>query len=133
MFSQPTVFVIGAGASQEFGMPLGAKLKHDIGHDLDFRRNEDRLIRGDRNLFALVHDKLGSQVAADELSTIIRNFQFASIDEVLHWFSDNAEIVSLGKMMIVRKILEAERSSRLFNKVDPSKIPEIPVRTWLPT
>jgi len=69
--------------------------------------------------------------AAIEFSRVIREFQFESIDEVLHWFSSNPDIVELGKAAIVREILQAERVAQisLFRPVGIQVADYTP--TWL--
>jgi hypothetical protein len=37
MFKTKTLFIVGAGASREFGLPTGAELKAQIAHLLDIR------------------------------------------------------------------------------------------------
>jgi hypothetical protein len=124
MFSLPTLFIIGAGANAEFGMPTGADLKEQIAKDVDFRRGHDGLLIGDRGLYELLANRFRQSsdvyiAGAIELSQQIP--QFPSIDEALHWFSGRSEIVTLGKVCIVRNILAAERRSRIANaKREPS-------------
>jgi hypothetical protein len=138
MFSQPTVFVVGAGASAEFGMPSGAVLKQRIGVALDFRPGPSGTIRGDNDLHALLSKRFTTNTrhylnAAIELSRMIREFHFDSIDEVLHWFSSSPDTVEIGKTAIVREMLNAERNSTLFNVDDPRWIPDRDrSTTWLP-
>jgi hypothetical protein len=141
MFSEPTVFVIGAGASSEFGMPLGTELQKKIGNVLDFRRGDTGQLLGDEKLHSLLHDKFKDGVqryydAANELSRIIRESPFDSIDEALHWFSSSyPEAVALGKAAIAREILAAERATLLFNKDDPdnASVPESFSNMWMPS
>ena len=37
MFTRPTVFIVGAGASAEFGMPTGAALMKAVSEAISFR------------------------------------------------------------------------------------------------
>jgi len=117
MFLLPTLFVIGAGANAEFGMPTGTVLKEQIAKAVDFRRGaENGLLIGDGNLYDLIGDRFRTEPdvyhnGGIELSQLMA--EFASIDEALHWFSGRAEIVSLGKVCIVRNILAAEARSKL--------------------
>jgi hypothetical protein len=116
MYSQRVVFIIGAGASCEFNMPTGLALKTNIANALN---NEEVRIKfqigGPQGDTPTWYD------AADELAKVIE--QFDSIDEALHWFSPYAPVVLLGKQMIVKEILRAERQSRLFEKADPDVTP----------
>lgn len=129
MFDNPIVFVIGAGASTEFGMPSGLELKNRIAKTFDFREGDDRRLLGDAVLYSMLNRDYID--AANELSHIIRGFHFDSIDEVLHHFSSNRIIVELGKVAIAKEILFAERKSSIFHlgggikETDHSKI-------WIP-
>jgi len=139
MFTEPTVFVIGAGASAEYGMPSGPELQKNIGSVLDFRPGKDGQPLGDKDFHVLLNDRFKDAVqghydAANELSRMIRDFPFESIDEALHWLSSSRpEAVALGKAAIVRQILAAERRSALFNKNDPDnvQIADNLLNTWL--
>jgi hypothetical protein len=120
MFSQPIVFVIGAGASAEFKMPVGTELKKRIAQTLNFTKGPRG---GDVRFYQLVTSRFpaSSHVkAAAELSRTIG--QFDSIDEALNWFSD-PDLIDIGKSAIVWEILKAERSSQLFNPDNPNFIP----------
>jgi hypothetical protein len=123
MFSQPIVFVVGAGASAEYGMPTGAEMKHKIAQALNFT-HVARGLTGDREFYEILIRKFGRDsempAAATELATRIAEFD--SIDEALHWLSARPGIVSLGKATIVREILQYERSSKLFNESNPALI-----------
>jgi hypothetical protein len=123
MFSLPTVFIIGAGANAELGMPTGATLKERIGKALNFGRDSRGLLVGNRQFYELIGARFRdlSDIYYDggtELSGLIGRFE--SIDEALHWFSARPEIVSLGKASIVRNILAAERASDLFDSFGPN-------------
>jgi len=122
MLPQPIVFVIGAGASKEFGMPDGGQMKESIAKALSFDQSDGKLL-GDRTIYDLLRsqsDWKKHHDAARELAARIG--EFVSIDETLHWFSSRPEIVLLGKIIIVREILEAERASILFNRQDERRI-----------
>jgi hypothetical protein len=137
MFSQPIVFVVGAGASSEFGLPTGADLKQRIATSLNFRPGPSGRVVGDGVLHEMLYRKFGDQIekyqaAAGALSAIIG--QFISIDEALHWYSSSSEIVSLGKASIVREILQAERVSPLFSHDHPDSKSGIAANNnWTPT
>lgn len=109
MFSQPVVFVIGAGASAEYRMPVGAQLKTNVARAV-----------GESNFLGLLESRGKTphyKQAALELAKIIPSF--ASIDEALNWFNSCSDIVELGKIAIVRVILREEQSSLLFTKAMP--------------
>jgi hypothetical protein len=134
MFLQPIVFVVGAGASAEFDLPLGFQLKSSIKLALSFAKGA--VGSGDRSMFEMLGNRFGQEAAkyheaAMELAARIDEFE--SIDEALHWFTTRPEIVLLGRGEIVRQILSAERRSKLFNAENPTLIRANRYDdTWLP-
>jgi hypothetical protein len=118
MFNKPTVFIVGAGASAECGLPTGSQLKDRIRVGLGFQFEGGQLRNGDGALLQLLRGRF-SQVnpyikAGRELSETITTFP--SIDEALHWWKARPEIVELGKLAIAHYILDAERRSPLAGK-----------------
>jgi hypothetical protein len=121
MFKVPVVFVVGAGASFEYGLPLGAALKDAIAEKLKFRfeYGGSRLIGGDTNLLDEINRHVGGDrekrneyiEAAQRLAATVRSF--ISIDEALHYMGATPKAVEIGKVAIVWEILEAERNSTL--------------------
>jgi hypothetical protein len=114
MFNKPTVFIVGVGASEEFGMPLGGGLKTNIARRI---RSVDDL--PGRALFDQMIKSLGEDRAEQlarlglQLSEVIPRFN--SMDEVLHFLSHDEDIVLLGKIAISYEILVAEQGSHLFS------------------
>ena len=117
MFKQPIVFVIGAGASVEFGgLPTGRDLMNRIAFNVRSLGE-----KGDPRLWAILCETIPS----DEL-TILRgagrdlaeqvDAGMPSIDDILTWFAHRSELVCLGKIAIVHEILEGERASRLYDE-----------------
>jgi hypothetical protein len=118
-----TLFIVGAGASFELGLPVGDKLKDDIASLLDIRfpdgwhqksgdyqitevlrtiaRNDESL-RGDINPF--LHQAWRIR---DALPTAI------SIDNLLDAHRGDRLIETCGKLGIAKAILEAERRSKI--------------------
>ena len=99
MFNKPTVFIVGAGASAECGLPTGSQLKDRIRGGLGFQFEGGQLRKGDEALLHLLRGRF-SQVnpyikAGHELSATITTFP--SIDEALHWWRARPEIVELGE------------------------------------
>ncbi|WP_228378651.1 hypothetical protein, partial [Treponema endosymbiont of Eucomonympha sp.] len=121
-----TVFVIGAGASKEIGMPTGYELKEDISkwlkvvktaeHSCDYNcRTEDETIN--IALQCLINSEGGYYFqAADTISSGLP--VEISIDNFLDKHRDNAAIVSCGKLAITRAILDAEQKSYLCFEPD---------------
>jgi hypothetical protein len=135
VFSQPVVFIIGAGASAELGLPTGTEMKHRIALSHNFNRGPNGLLIGNMSIFEMLALRFGRESAirqkqATELATRISEFE--SVDEALHWFSAQPELVTIGKAAIVWEILEAEYSSKLFNAQDAETVREAKYDdTWL--
>ncbi|WP_413623399.1 SIR2 family protein [Luteibacter sp. Lutesp34] len=119
MFRSKTVFAIGAGASFELGFPLGSGLKDRIGDLSNFYFDHASLTRGDE----LIHQALHISYKAtgrdgNHAYRAGRAMKSAlplaiSIDNYLeaHSADEHAQIV--GKLAIVRAILEAEGGTKL--------------------
>ncbi|WP_278069342.1 hypothetical protein [Brevundimonas sanguinis] len=134
MFRARTVFVIGAGASCEVGLPVGDSLLKAIVDLTHFEFDIGRLMKGDRNIFDALKIFLdeGGDVsrlkahlmAGRQLGKSAK--QALSIDNVIDAL-ENSEIEILGKLGIARAILKAEAESPYFkinfdtNAIDVSK------------
>jgi hypothetical protein len=126
--SNKTVFVIGAGASEEANLPTGYELKREIAQLLDFRFDKWRreLEYGDRKIFqALILYDARAENTSENINSYIDNArhirdalpQAISIDHFIDSQRDNDKIALCGKLAIVRSIMQAERKSLLyFNK-----------------
>lgn len=139
MFKRRTLFVLGAGASQEVGLPLGKGLADLIGSKMDirFERIDHHIGTGDIDLFNNVTNRMRRD--HDEFldaASILRNgLGFAqSIDDFLDQHRDNPHVNEYGKAAIVRAILQAEHDSALYigedtgiDKLYPAKF----ANTWL--
>ncbi|MCK1584291.1 hypothetical protein IVB03_33310 [Bradyrhizobium sp. 168] len=133
MFNRPVVFVIGAGASADYDMPLGGTLASTIAEDVNFRfrgNSRSEPIRGDNILYELLVSKfnkdgaqLDSYVAAGhKLAAAISSA--ASVDDALYQLSEFPEAIQLGKACIIRSILKAERNSALKFSPDTGRLPD---------
>jgi hypothetical protein len=128
--SQNTVFVIGAGASEEANLPTGYELKETISRLLDFKFDStfrDKTKSGDETIiiaFWLLADQLFDQVDGST-GNIVNSYvdearhirealpQAISIDNFIDTRRDNYKIAQCGKLAIVRSILEAEKNCLL--------------------
>ncbi len=139
MFKRQTLFVVGAGGSQEVSFPVGTQLARTIGKKLQTHvdHNERTAYFADLELFKeLRRHRQGLDIseyvkAASIISDGIRLAN--SIDDFLNIHGGNKTLIELGKAAIVRSILEAEGNSKLFvdqsnvyNKMDFNKIED----TW---
>jgi hypothetical protein len=124
MFKHKTLFVLGAGASQEIGMRIGGELAQLIAGKMDIRfENGTKFIgTGDLDLFQqlthVVHqDAVEFQRAALRLQD---GLPFAkSIDAFLNQHQSDQYLNLYGKAGIVKTILQCERQSDLF--LDPTR------------
>jgi hypothetical protein len=139
MFKRRTLFIVGAGASQEAGFPMGATLATRIGNNLKVEGGayaEKRPSFHDHELFYELQRYLGQ----DQRSDLGKYWEAAqlinagiglsnSIDDFLNIHSENPFVTKLGKAGIVRVILAAEQESALYvnpsninNKLDSAKV-----------
>ena len=125
--NRKTVFIIGAGASNEAGLPTGYELKESIANVLNFEfemgyrqiRGDDRIVDAlrvsvlkpgtiNRDISAIAHFLKAARQIHNAMP------QASSIDNFINSHSGNKEIELCGKLAIVRTILEAEAKSHLF-------------------
>jgi hypothetical protein len=131
-----TLFVIGAGASAEIGMPTGHELKKNICDILSLREQRSINKISTTSLFHLAFQTL-TKYDMDEKEKYIKAAEIISeglmaeisIDNFIDKHRDNPYIVKTGKMAIVLAILKSERSSRIFNREGCFNINSI-LETW---
>jgi hypothetical protein len=117
--------VLGAGASCEFGLPLGKELKQQIATDLNIMFDDfgTRLQSGSYEvveaLRLIVRDENGRsgninphRAAAVGISRAMR--LSGSIDEFVERHKDDLKVAECAKLGIAKAILEAERNSKLY-------------------
>ncbi|SRR6266496_3276998 len=127
MFKTNTVFVLGAGASQEAGLPIGSDLKQKIAEKLYISFQDGyRRTSGDGVIYdaILTHAQQAKEEANEYLrqcrviSTAIP--QAISIDNFLDAHQGNEKLELCAKLAIVSGILEAEAKSNLkFDEFKP--------------
>jgi hypothetical protein len=117
---QKTVFIIGAGASKEVGLPVGSELKSSIIGLLDIGYDYSKQISGDY-LIACALRVHSREFEADfnryiEAALHIKKALplAISIDNFMDAHRDNQEITLCGKLAVVRSILHEESKSKLF-------------------
>ena len=124
MLPSKTVFVIGAGASQEVDLPVGSQLKRIISDKLNIQRDDGGQIMrsGDSVIVNVLHKRFYVESDAPNrylnACWSIRDgvVLSSSIDDFIDVHQDDQDIAAVGKLAIARSILEAERSSKLFYK-----------------
>src|SRR5262249_9458227 len=137
MFKRPTLFVLGAGASAEVGLPLGSELAAIISKKMDIRFDDfgmKHVGSGDAELFAQVLYRHRQEANAYQRAAwLIRDgISLArSIDDFLDLHCSNAYVNRYGKAVIARAILEAERQSKLYFDAGLTLNPNEVAHTWL--
>lgn len=121
MIREKTVFVIGAGASFELGLPLGVELKSQIAKKLNIKyRNGAVLTSGDQNICDAIKFvkspnedfnsyRLAAVSAAEAMPLA------PSIDNFVHAHREDKLVEKVAKLGIAACILEGERKSKLFD------------------
>ena len=120
MFKSRTVFVVGAGASYELGFPLGSELRDRVGKMADFRfQDGSQLHSGDPVMQAALHSsyrksQLDPNLAYRAGRAMSAGLPLAiSIDNYLEAHSTGEHVQTVGKLGIVRAILQAEGNTKL--------------------
>lgn len=143
MFRSKTVFVIGAGASHELGLPTGDALKGKISSLLDIKYNNGSQYSGDWLVTASIQEYLRSSSEPHAYNRYISTCrdicralpQAISIDNYIDAHDENERVSLIGKLGIARAILTSEQESRLYRSpqdlrdggvYDPRKIED----TW---
>lgn len=124
MLSRRTVFVVGAGASCELGLPSGDGLKDKIVAALSIeddgyggRRFKDASVQTAALEMTSLEGRTRDEVREslfDAAAIIADALPYAlSIDNFLDAQREDSDIVAMGKIGIARAILKAERESKL--------------------
>lgn len=123
MLNNKTVFVVGAGASFEMRLPVGAALKEQISDMLSIQHVEGHY--GARVKDGVIYKALRTagtwqvpEVALEQTTRAASHMAYAlpltlSIDNYLHNHNGDKAVEVCGKLAIVRAILEAESNSPL--------------------
>jgi hypothetical protein len=119
MFKRQTLFILGAGASVEAGLPAGKALAQAIGKKMDirFQLGNRQVGAGDMELYVQMTSQLRRDVPQyQNAGWLIRDgIGLAQcIDDFLDQHRTNAHLNLYGKAAIVKSILEAERASKLY-------------------
>lgn len=115
-----TVYVVGAGASFEAGLPIGSTLKADIANTLRMKFEYGSFKEGNYDLYQTFRRYTNNNNAeVNEYLTaaqrIRKNMPLAtSIDNFIDSERGNEKLALCGKIGIVDSILKAEKRSRLY-------------------
>lgn len=121
MLRAKTVFVLGAGASHEVGLPVGSDLLKQIANLIDIKHDHGGIISGDRLLSQALKILLNEGRSVEEYNahlhaawtTVSSASQALSIDNIVDGLEDE-KIEKVAKLGIVRAILKAESGSPYF-------------------
>ncbi len=125
--TQKTVFIIGAGASNEVGLPIGSELRSLIATALDLRFEQlYRRVSGDGHIWDALKLAASKEPTRPDHLDLLHQASYrihdampqaGSIDTFLDIHNGDKAIELCGKLAIVRTILEAESKSTLFMPV----------------
>lgn len=127
MFEAKTVFVLGAGASKEVGLPVGTDLLGEISQLLSYEFDFG-LKKGDDRIYHILNAEFDTPQTRPVLhqhfeaaAQIVRSIkQATSIDNVIDAL-ENPIVEAMGKLAISRAILKAEAQSSYFKRSSDSR------------
>jgi hypothetical protein len=103
MITVKTVFILGAGASQPYGLPVGGQLYQDIIKKFESKsslRNE---------LLDLTHFSDG------HIENFVKNLKYSGLTSVDAFLERRQEFVDIGKACIAFELINREKSEILWN------------------
>lgn len=145
MLIRKTALVLGAGASKDFGLPLGVNLRDEIAESLNIKPDDwgRRLESGDAEIDNALRLRVQSDSipqgqlnlyrrAAREISEAV--MMCSSIDDCIERHAGNHAFELCAKLAIARAILSAERNSPLRTDQREGESPDLSIysRHWLP-
>lgn len=110
MKNKKLTLIVGAGASKEFGLPVGSELKQKIASLLDIRFDYNQQEGGG---YIDINPHLHAAWRIRDAMP-----QAISIDNFIDNHQGDEKIELCGKLAIVKSILDAEKRSKIY--VDPS-------------
>jgi hypothetical protein len=139
MFKSRTVFIVGAGASEEVGLPIGKELTKAIAALVDLHVEYGRVTKGDHQIYEAVKrivdetpDEWKDNTILGSARHIAEAMEMAvSIDTFLESFANDRERVLIAKLGIAKAIITAEGKSKLAPREQhiPLKLREV-ADTW---
>lgn len=115
------VIVVGAGASAEVGLPVGAGLTKSVQKLLEYSASgRGRPDRGDETIFNAISERARPDNSMQQYLAACERIrrgmlQAKSIDNFIDSNQDDPKIAACGKLAIASAILSAERDSDLFS------------------
>lgn len=139
MLRSKTTFVIGAGASAEFALPVGEQLASTIKSHLSMRFDFNQQVGGDSWVYRVMDKHAGEDLKAygQACWRIVEGLSLHnSIDNFIDNHRHDERIAYCGKLAIARTMMSAERGSSLRSLAstrpdDAAKEMERFKATWL--
>lgn len=127
MLRNQTLFVVGAGASNELDLPLGNALADKIASKLHFEFEYGSFKKGDYYLFSAMQQHFNDNTVLNKhlmaCSRIRSGIKIArSIDNYIDTHRDDPEVALCGKIAIVDCIASSEKLSKLYFEPHSSKL-----------
>jgi hypothetical protein len=104
MIKEPTLFILGAGASKPYGYPTGRELRKQIINDSCTLLG--KVINRSRNMEDLVRKR-----HRREAKKFVRAFEKSSVESIDKWLSQNPTFSYYGKIAITLCIIQNEVES----------------------
>ena len=115
MIEKPTVLVLGAGASYDYGFPTGRGLLMDACADiLDRAHSTTRGVRDPDT--PLQRSLIECRFSWDEILTFARKLRASNQPSVDEFVADQPDYVKIGKAVIASVILSSEKEGKLERK-----------------
>jgi hypothetical protein len=123
-----TVFIIGAGASEEVGIPFGRAFLESISDRLNFQIAQGSLVPGlgDEDILDAVQQYARDRASINGYLAAARRIREGipfsrSIDSFMDAHRDDDKIQLLGKLAIAKTVLEHEQRSCLYISGSPAE------------
>lgn len=114
MIDEPTVFILGAGASIPYGFPSGKNLRKSICND--FCRRYKAYLKKTEN------SNNRATRLLDEAEKFVGRFSSSSNKSIDLFLSRNTEFLEVGKRAILLNILDAEQNSKFHENTKNSNL-----------
>lgn len=106
MITAPTVFILGAGASEPYGLPVGLDLKRQIIWNLAL----DLSLDGENKRRELVE----AGAALRDITSLAEDLPAAGLPSVDAFLERREDLIDVGKMAIAQALVPAEDEDRLI-------------------
>ena len=141
MFASKTLFILGAGASAELGLPTGATLSQMISERLNFNTDSERELGGESAIVRALHtySSTGETDFLSYLSTarmVSSGVGYSdSIDEFLNKHEGNKAAAICAKLAIAHSIIDAENGSHVYVDITKGNAlfqnPNLVAKSWM--